>query len=70
MQLLPQRAFVVQFATDAQMQGDRMAGRVEHVVSNQALDFDSLETLLAFIDRMLRKVDETPPQGHTGGGGT
>jgi hypothetical protein len=51
--LPPQRAFVVQFYADAGLEATRLAGRVEHVVSGQAGHFDSLETLLAFIRRVL-----------------
>jgi hypothetical protein len=35
-----------------------LAGRVEHVVSGQATDFQSLETLLTFIARVLRAERE------------
>jgi len=48
------RAFVVQFRTDAAVEHGYLAGRVEHVVSGQATDFQSLETLLTFIARVLR----------------
>jgi hypothetical protein len=33
-----------------------LAGRVEHVVSGQAADFQSLETLLTFIAQVLREA--------------
>ena len=48
------RAFVVQFRADTVAEPDHLAGRVEHVVSGQATDFQSLETLLAFVGRVLR----------------
>jgi hypothetical protein len=48
------RAFVVQFRSDTVVEQGRLAGRVEHVVSGQAADFQSLETLLAFMARVLR----------------
>jgi hypothetical protein len=48
------RAFVVQFAADTAVQQGRLASRVEHVVSGQATDFQSLVTLLAFIAQVLR----------------
>ena len=48
------RAFVVQFRADTTVVQGYLAGRVEHVVSGQATDFETLETLLAFIARVLR----------------
>ena len=48
------RAFVVQFRADTAVEQGYLAGRVEHVVSGQATDFESLETLLAFMARVLR----------------
>lgn len=48
-------AFVVQFQTDTIVEQGSLAGRVEHVVSGQATTFQSLETLLAFIARVLRE---------------
>jgi hypothetical protein len=50
-----QRAFVVQVAAAAEVTPDRLAGRVEHVVSGQATQFHSLEELLAFMARVLRQ---------------
>jgi hypothetical protein len=47
-------AFVVQLRADAAVEQGYLAGRVEHVVSGQATDFETLETLLAFIARVLR----------------
>jgi hypothetical protein len=51
-------AFVVQFYTHTDVARGHLAGRVEHVVSGQAADFQSLETLLAFIARVLRAERE------------
>ena len=48
------RAFVVQLRADTAVEQGHLAGRVEHVVSGQATDFEALETLLTFIERMLR----------------
>jgi hypothetical protein len=48
------RAFVVQFRADTVVEQGYLTGRVEHVVSGQATDFQSLETLLAFMARVLR----------------
>ena len=47
-------AFVVQFDSHTDVARGHLAGGVEHVVSGQAADFQSLETLLAFIARVLR----------------
>ena len=47
-------AFVVQFRVDAVVEQGHLTGRVEHVVSGQAADFQSLQTLLAFMARILR----------------
>jgi hypothetical protein len=52
------RAFVVQFRADTVVEQAHLAGRVEHVVSGQATDFQSLETLLAFMARVLRAERE------------
>jgi hypothetical protein len=52
------RAFVVQFRSDAVVEQGHLAGRVEHVVSGQATDFQSLEMLLAFMARVLRAARE------------
>jgi hypothetical protein len=59
------RAFVVQFDTHTDVARGRLAGRVEHVVSGEASQFHSLETLLAFIAELLhtehRPVDDDEP---------
>ncbi len=47
------RAFVVQFHADTELETGRLSGRVEHVVSGRATRFDSLEVLLAFIGQVL-----------------
>jgi hypothetical protein len=47
------RAFVVQFRADTIVEQGYLTGRVEHVVSGQATDFQSLETLLTFMARVL-----------------
>lgn len=49
------RAFVVQFHSDTAVEQGHLAGRVEHVVSGQAADFQSLDTLLAFIAQVLHE---------------
>ena len=52
------RAFVVQFRADTAIEQEHLTGRVEHVVSGQATDFQSLETLLGFMARVLRAERE------------
>jgi hypothetical protein len=47
-------AFVVQFQSDTVVEQGHLAGRVEHVISGQATTFQSLETLLEFMARVLR----------------
>ena len=56
--LSPHYAFVVQYATDTQIDTGRLQGRVEHVMSRQATHFTSLEELLAFMARTLLEVAE------------
>jgi hypothetical protein len=48
------RAFVVQVRADVAVEQGQWVGRVEHVVSGQATEFEMLETLLAFMARVLR----------------
>jgi hypothetical protein len=48
-------AFVLQFQVDTAVEQGHLVGRVEHVVSGQAADFQSLDTLLAFIAQVLRE---------------
>jgi hypothetical protein len=52
---------VVQFSTDTHLEAGQIRGRVEHVVSRHATHFQSLEALLAFMDRMLREVAAQEP---------
>jgi hypothetical protein len=56
------RAFVVQLRADTAIEQGHLAGRVEHVVSGQATDFETLETLLAFMARVLRAERERPAE--------
>lgn len=50
------RAFVVQFRTETDLDKGRVTGRVEHVLSGQATHFSSLEELLEFITRVLTSL--------------
>jgi hypothetical protein len=56
--LAPEHTFVVQLHADTQVEAGQMAGRIEHLVSRQAVMFESLETLLGFMARVLREVRE------------
>jgi len=55
------RAFVVQFRAEVELEHDSFTGRVEHVLSGQALKFASLEELVAFFVHVLRQ--EQWPRG-------
>lgn len=62
MQLSPHRTFVIQLAAGTRVIGRDMVGRIEHVVSHQTTNFDSLDTLLAFIAEVLPEAAENPPE--------
>ena len=47
-------------ARTATWRAGESTGRVEHVVSGQSAHFDSLEHLLAFLDRVLTTVRAPP----------
>ena len=51
-------AFVVHFRLSTNIAQERIAGRVEHVISGQTTHFDSLEELLAFMARVLTQHKE------------
>jgi hypothetical protein len=54
--LSPELAFVVQLDTGTQVEAGQVAGRIEHLVSRQAITFASLDALLAFMARILQEV--------------
>jgi hypothetical protein len=56
-----ERAFVVQLHVESDVSQRHMVGRVVHVVSGQTAHFETLESLLTFIDRVLRSLDTAPP---------
>jgi hypothetical protein len=56
MTLQPHYAFVVQLAANTEIEAGQIRGRVEHVVSRHAADFQSLAELLTFMDWVLREV--------------
>lgn len=55
-------AFVVQFATGADIEADRYVGRVEHVVSGRGERFATRDELLRFMARILRDGPEADAQ--------
>lgn len=55
------RAFVVQFRVATEMAPEQCAGRVEHLVSGQAVRFDSWEHLRDFIEQTLSNSNEKSP---------
>jgi hypothetical protein len=59
------RAFVVQFDTHTNVAYGQLAGRVEHVVSGQATQFHSLESLLIFIDQLLHAHPRAADNGES-----
>jgi hypothetical protein len=58
-----QRAFVVQFSAQTQVERGCFAGRVEHVVSGHARRFQSLEELVGCLVQMLATLGTLPPEG-------
>jgi hypothetical protein len=56
-----ERAFVVQLHADADVTKGHIVGRAVHVVSGQAEHFDSLGSLLMFIDHVLTRLHAEPP---------
>jgi hypothetical protein len=61
-------AFVVHLRISSKVARGQVAGRVEHVVSGQSTQFNSLAELLAFMARVLATV-RAPPRRRPGRGG-
>jgi hypothetical protein len=57
-----QRAFVVQVHAMAAVAQGHLAGRVEHVLSGQAVHFQTMDDLLAFIARVLTRLEAAPEE--------
>jgi hypothetical protein len=55
----PERAFVVQCGRETAVDGGRLVGRVEHVVSRAVARFESLDELIAFITAVLSEGEAT-----------
>jgi len=51
-----QHAFVVRVEANTALDAENLAGRVEHVVSGQATQFQSMKALFAFIVQVLQAV--------------
>lgn len=49
-----EHAFVVQFNADTSLDAESMTGRIEHLLTGQNARFESLETLQAFVVRVLK----------------
>jgi hypothetical protein len=47
------KAFVIKFATDIDIEAGKLEGRVEHLASSNSVHFHSLDELLTFLDRIL-----------------
>ena len=47
--LQPEGAFVVQLHSDAEIELERISGRIEHLKSGDSAPFASLEAMLAFM---------------------
>ncbi len=56
------RAFVVQFRAEADVDREQIAGRVEHVVSGQATHFSSWQELHTFIAQLLSRFPFAHPE--------
>jgi len=54
-------AFVVQFRASTEDESLQCDGRVEHLVSGQAIKFHSWQQLQAFIAQVLTCLSEKPP---------
>jgi len=57
-----QRAFVMQVHATAAVAHGHLAGRVEHVLSGQAVHFQTMDDLLAFIARVLTRLEAAPEE--------
>lgn len=60
--ILKADTFVVQVHATAALAQRHLAGRVEHVPSRQAVQFQSVDDLLAFIARMLTGLEGGPEE--------
>ena len=61
--LLAKHAFVVQLSREAVGTHDSFSGRAEHVVTGRATHFETVDELLAFIQRVLARLRESREAG-------
>ena len=61
--LPPERAFVVQLRAPADGDGERFAGRAEHIASGLVARFASVEELLGFVRQVLTSQARPPADG-------
>lgn len=54
-----QHAFVVQFEAKTGLDAGSISGRIEHIVSGQATQFQSLVILVEFVTQVLREIQES-----------
>jgi hypothetical protein len=59
------RSFVIKFSLDANPEEGRFIGRVEHVASGQTTHFESSDTLVRFLNDVLKKVRHEFQQADT-----
>lgn len=52
------KAFVVQFAADAELNGPSCSGRIEHLSSGRRVRFASREELMVALGRLLDEIGE------------
>ena len=55
--LLQDKSFVIRFGSEASPSQNPFAGRVKHLHSGQATQFQSLSELVAFVDQILASVN-------------
>ena len=55
------RAFVVQFRAETDATHGRVAGRIEHVASQETAPFQSWAEMQAFMAKVLVQVQTKPP---------
>jgi hypothetical protein len=61
---MTQQAFVVQFRPETDVERGRYVGRVEHIASGRAAQFNSSRALLAFMRQILARAESTEEGAH------
>lgn len=57
--LTANRAFVIQFSSDTQLNENRLNGRIEHIISGEVSHFSSFLELRQFLGRVLDRTSDT-----------